>query len=86
MLHTDGVPVTKIAGTSLCPIQATLCEIPPPIRDHKQAIMIFWAWLGIGHPDRNLLWKNIVKQIQQLFDDEITVMINKRQIKFVVRI
>ena len=86
MLHTDGVPITKIAGKSLWPIQATLCEIPPPIRNHKQAIMIFGAWLGNRHPDRKLLWKNIVKQIQQLFDDEITVMINKRQIKFVVRI
>ncbi|CAF3744588.1 unnamed protein product [Rotaria sp. Silwood1] len=86
MLHTDGVPVTKIRGKSLWPIQATLCEIPPPLRDHKQAIMIFGAWLGIHHPDRNLLWKNVVNQIQQLFQDEIIVTINKQQLKYIVRI
>ncbi|CAF0773384.1 unnamed protein product [Rotaria sordida] len=86
MLHTDGAPVTKIKGKSLWPIQATLCEIPPPLRDHKQAIMIFGAWLGIHHPDRNLLWKNVVNQIQQLFKDEIIVTINKQQLKYIVRI
>ncbi|CAF3426754.1 unnamed protein product, partial [Rotaria sp. Silwood2] len=53
--------------------------------DHKQAIMIFGAWLSTRHPDRNLLWTSIVKQIQQLFGDEITVTINRCQVKFIVR-
>ncbi|CAF2859395.1 unnamed protein product [Rotaria sp. Silwood2] len=55
MLHTDGAPVTKFRGKSLWPIQAILCEIPLPIRNHKQAIMIFGAWLSTHHPDRNIL-------------------------------
>ncbi|CAF1385158.1 unnamed protein product [Didymodactylos carnosus] len=86
MLHTDGAPVTKMGGKSLWPIQATICEIPPPLRDHKQATMIFGAWLGSHHPDRNLLWGNIVKQLKELFTEEIKVAINKQQFKFIVRV
>jgi hypothetical protein len=86
MLHIDGAPVTKFGGKSLWPIQATLCEIPPPLRDHKKAVMILAAWLSNRHPDINLLWQNVANQLQQLFNDEITVKIKKRQVQFVVRI
>ena len=77
MLYTDGASITKFGGKSLWPIQAILCEIPPQLRDHKQAIMIFGVWLSTHHPDRNLLWTSIVKQIQQRFGDEITVIVNR---------
>ncbi|CAF4393660.1 unnamed protein product [Didymodactylos carnosus] len=70
----------------LMKILATICEIPPPLRDHKQATMIFGAWLGSHHPDRNLLWGNIVKQLKELFTEEIKVAINKQQFKFIVRV
>lgn len=85
MLHTDGAPITKFNGKSLWPIQATLCEIPPPLRDHKKATMIFGAWLSTRHPDRNLLWMNIVKQIKKLFGNEMIIRINQTPIKFVLR-
>ena len=60
MLYTDGASITKFGGKSLWPIQATLCEIPPQLRDHKQAIMIFGVWLSTRHPDRNLLVQDVV--------------------------
>jgi hypothetical protein len=86
MLHIDGAPISQFGNKSLWPIQGTLCEIPPPLRDHKKAVMIFGAWLGKHHPDINLLWKKIVNQFQKLFDDEIIITINKRPVKFIVRI
>ncbi|CAF0863714.1 unnamed protein product [Didymodactylos carnosus] len=85
LLHTEGAPVAKVNDKSLWPIQATLYEIAPSLRDHKQAIMIFGAWLGIRHPDRNFLWRSIVNQIQQLFKDEIILTINKNHIKSIVK-
>lgn len=86
MLHIDGAPVAKFGGKSLWPIQGTLCEIPPPLRDHKKATMVFAAWLSNRHPDIHLLWKNVVSQLQQFFNDETTVTINKCKRQFVVRI
>ena len=86
MLHTDGAPVTKAQGKSLWPVQATFCEIPPPLRDHHQAVLVFGAWLGNHHPDRNLLWKRIVEEVEQLFKQEIVVNIAHQPVKFVVRV
>lgn len=86
MLHTDGAPVTKFHSKSLWPIQGTFCEIPPPIRDHQKAVLMLGAWLGIHHPDRNLLWTTIVEEIRRLFEEEIVVKVNHRSMKFIVRV
>lgn len=86
MLHTDGAPITKVNGKSLWPVQASLCEIPPPIRDHQHATIVLGAYLGKHHPDRNLLWDQIVNQLQNLFNEELTVTINQNTIRFSVRV
>ena len=37
------------------------------------AVMIFGAWLGGTHPNRDLLWTSIVDQIHDLFNNGITI-------------
>ena len=64
-------PVTKVEGKSLWPIQSTLVEIPAPVRDHMSAVLIFSAWLGGTHSNRDLLWTSIVDQIQNRFKSGI---------------
>ncbi|CAF5183737.1 unnamed protein product, partial [Rotaria magnacalcarata] len=49
MLHADGAPVIKVGGKSLWPIQCTLVEISPPMRDRADATMILGPWLGGTH-------------------------------------
>ncbi|CAF3874898.1 unnamed protein product [Rotaria sp. Silwood1] len=86
MLHTDGAPVTKVGGKSLWPVQCTLVEIPPPLRDRVDATMIFGAWLGGTHPNRDLLWSKIVEQISDLFKNGITIITNAgKNLKFSIR-
>ncbi|CAF2846948.1 unnamed protein product [Rotaria sp. Silwood2] len=86
-LHTDGAPVTKIGAMSLWPVQATILEIPPPVRDHIGAVMVFGAWLGGIHPNRELLWNNIVEQIRLLYKNRIIIKLNDNtKIKFNVRV
>jgi hypothetical protein len=87
MLHTDGAPVTEINGKSLWPVQATILEIPPPVRDHTNAVMVFAAWLGGTHPNRELLWGNIIEQIQDLYKNGIQIKLDDNvKIKFHIRI
>ena len=87
MLHTDGAPVTKVGGKSLWPIQATIMEIPPPVRDHVSAVMVLGAWLGGNHPDRDLLWGDVVDQLRELCKDGITLKLDcQSKIKFNVRV
>ena len=64
LLHTDGAPLIKLGAKSLWPIQGTIVEIAPPIRDYTSAVMIFGAWLGSTYPSRDLLWRRIVEQIK----------------------
>ncbi len=87
ILHTDGAPVTKVGGKSLWPVQCTLVEIPPPIRDHIDTTMIFGAWLGGTHPSRDLLWSKIVEQIHDLFNNGIMITTDAgEKLKFIIRV
>ncbi|CAF3949437.1 unnamed protein product [Rotaria sp. Silwood1] len=87
ILHTDGAPVTKIGGKSLWPVQATILEIPPPIRDHISAVMVFAAWLSGSHSSRELLWNSIVEQIHNLYNNGIIIKLHDNtKIKFNIRI
>ena len=86
MLHTDGAPVTKVGGKSLWPVQCTLAGIPPPVRDRVDATMIFGAWLGDTHPNRDLLWRYIVEQIRDLFRNGITIITDSvEKLRFTIR-
>ncbi|CAF3710089.1 unnamed protein product [Rotaria socialis] len=86
MLHADGAPVTKVGGKSLWPIQCTLVEIPPPMRDRADATMILGAWLGGTHPNRDLLWCYIVQQIHDLFKNGIIISTDAgEKLKFNIR-
>lgn len=64
LLQTDGAPLVKVGTKSLWPIQASIAEIPPPVRDYKSGVIILGAWLGSSHPNRDLLWQKIVQQIK----------------------
>ena len=87
LLHTDGAPVIKIGGKSLWPIQATILEIPPPVRDHIGAVMVLGAWLGGIHPNRELFWNNVVEQIQDLYKNGMVIHSNDNtRIKFNIRV
>ncbi|CAF5057456.1 unnamed protein product, partial [Rotaria magnacalcarata] len=87
MLHTDGAPVTKVGGKSLWPIQCTLVEIPPPLRDFMDATMVLGAWLGGTHPSRDLLWSKIVEQIHELFKTGITITADDgEKVMFAIRV
>ena len=64
LLQTDSAPLVKVGGRSFRAVQATLVEIPPPLRAYYNSTMILDAWLGSTHPNRDLLWQNIVSQIK----------------------
>ncbi|CAF4560337.1 unnamed protein product, partial [Rotaria magnacalcarata] len=76
-----------MGGKSLWPVQATILEFPPPIRDHVSAVMVFGAWLGGSHPNRELLWNSIVDQIKYLYKNGIILKLNDNtKIKFNIRV
>ncbi|CAF4355955.1 unnamed protein product, partial [Rotaria magnacalcarata] len=71
ILHADGAPAVKVNNKSLWPIQATIAEIPVPLRDWKSAVMVFGAWLASTKPPRDSLLILIIIQLQALVNSKI---------------
>ncbi|CAF4307556.1 unnamed protein product, partial [Rotaria magnacalcarata] len=71
ILHTDGAPAVKASKKSIWPVQATIAEIPIPLRDWKSAVMVFGIWLASSKPPRDHLLKPITIQLQKLMESKI---------------
>ncbi|CAF4887098.1 unnamed protein product, partial [Rotaria magnacalcarata] len=71
ILHADGAPAVNVNNKSLWPIQATIAEIPVPLRDWKSAVMVFGAWLASTKPPRDSLLILIIIQLQALVNSKI---------------
>ncbi|CAF5011492.1 unnamed protein product, partial [Rotaria magnacalcarata] len=56
---------------SIWPVQATIAEIPIPLRDWKSAVMVFGIWLASSKPPRDHLLKPITIQLQKLMESKI---------------
>jgi hypothetical protein len=56
---------------SIWPIQATIAEIPVPVRDYKSAVMLFGAWLGATKPPLDSLLMPITTQLEALMGSQI---------------
>ncbi|CAF4261334.1 unnamed protein product, partial [Rotaria magnacalcarata] len=76
ILHSDGAPVIDVTNKSVWPVQATIAEIPPPLRDSKLAVMLFGAWLAATKPPRDCLHAPIVIQLETLMKSGINLKQN----------
>ncbi|CAF1526050.1 unnamed protein product [Rotaria sp. Silwood1] len=69
-------PPDYITNKSVWPVQATIAEIPTPIRDCKSAVMLFGAWLARTKPPRDHLLLPIITQLELLMRSEIILKQN----------
>ena len=53
--------------------QATIVEIPVPVRDWKSAVMVFGVWLASTKPPRDLFLQPIVNQLENLMNSKILI-------------
>jgi hypothetical protein len=56
---------------SVWPIQATISEIPTPVRDYKSAVMLLGVWFERVKPPRDILLIPIVAQLEALMSSAI---------------
>ncbi|CAF1137226.1 unnamed protein product [Rotaria sordida] len=69
-------PPDHITSKSVWPVQATIAEIPTPVRDYKSAVMLFGAWLAKTKPPRDHLLLPIITQLELLMRSEIILKQN----------
>ncbi|CAF1649688.1 unnamed protein product, partial [Didymodactylos carnosus] len=49
------------------------CLLLTSVESYKLTVIVLAAWLGGVKPDRNLLWNNIVEQIQNVMKSGIQI-------------
>lgn len=67
---------------SLWPVQATIAEIPVPLRDWKSAVMVYGVWLAPSKPPRDRLLRPIIVQLQNLMKSKILLKQTNGKIGF----
>uniref|UniRef100_A0ABD2XFI0 Uncharacterized protein n=1 Tax=Trichogramma kaykai TaxID=54128 RepID=A0ABD2XFI0_9HYME len=79
VFNSDGSPVFKSSSYSIWPIQISLNEIPPEIRQKKT---ITWAlWFGKNKPNMNTFMGVFVNYINVYSKEGITCTIKSKQMK-----
>ncbi|CAF0877792.1 unnamed protein product [Adineta ricciae] len=88
LLSTDGKPIikSKKTQTSVWPILSFLAEIPPPLREHINNILLLGLWHSPTTPPSSLLLNKIVDNIKLLIATGINIAQNDQLIQFSVTV
>ncbi|CAF3413525.1 unnamed protein product [Rotaria socialis] len=78
ILGSDGKPTFKSSKTSVWPVLCTIAEIPPPIRDYQQNVMLFGLYHSPVGPTAESLLGKIVKAIERLRRTGLTIDLGAR--------
>ncbi|CAF2041896.1 unnamed protein product [Rotaria magnacalcarata] len=78
ILGSDGKPTFKSSKTSAWPVLCTIAEIPPPIRDYQQNVMLFGLYHSPVGPTAESLLGKIVKAIERLRRTGLTIDLGAR--------
>ncbi|CAF1547775.1 unnamed protein product, partial [Didymodactylos carnosus] len=71
---------------NLWPLQAIIVEIPVPVREWKNAVMLFACRLSTSKPDRERFLNLVVKQIERLIVTGIRIRNSRDHIMYNVRV
>ncbi|CAM4771130.1 unnamed protein product [Rotaria magnacalcarata] len=66
ILSTDGKPTTKNSRSSMWPVIATIAEIPLPIREYKENVVLLGLWHSPKSPSVEILLGRIMENINKL--------------------
>ncbi|CAF2109542.1 unnamed protein product [Rotaria magnacalcarata] len=88
MISTDGKPMikSKRTKTSIWPVMSFLVEIPPPIREDLNNMLLLGLWHGPVTPPSSLLLDKIVDNIKLLITTGINIYINNKMMHFMVNV
>ncbi|CAF3953082.1 unnamed protein product [Rotaria sordida] len=88
MLSTDGKPLikSKQSKTSVWPVISFLVEIPPPLREYFNNIVLLGLWHSPVTPPCSLLLDKIVNNIKLLMATGINIYLNNKMIHFSINV
>ena len=78
MLYSDGVQLAN-NNRHFWPVFATIVELPLIIRDSIKSKMIAGTWYGKKKPTSDILFSNLVTEINYLRNNGISFVINNKK-------
>ena len=85
IVHTDGAPLVKLSKQSLWPCFASLVELPPPIRDYQNNIIVLAMWSSRIKPDPNVFLKETIEELTYLVENGTSIFIGDVEFRISVR-
>jgi hypothetical protein len=85
IIHTDGAPLIKSSKQSLWPCFASLVELPPPIRDYQENIVVLALWASRSKPDPNVFLHETIDELKELIANGTSIFIHDKEYHIVFR-
>jgi Transposase family tnp2 len=79
IVHTDGAPLIKLSKQNLWPCFASLVELPPPVREYQENIVVMALWSSRIKPDPDIFLRETIDELKNLNINGITLFINDRE-------
>lgn len=76
ILHTDGAPLVKLSKQSLWPCFGSIVELPPPVREYQQNIIVLALWSSTIKPDPNIFLYESIEELKHLLDNGTSIFID----------
>ena len=83
ILYTDGVQLTK-NNKHFWPVILSIVELPKNIRDTKRNKVIAGCWYGCSKPTSDILFQNLIKELDTIKNKGVNININGKDIKYFV--
>ncbi|CAF1117438.1 unnamed protein product [Didymodactylos carnosus] len=65
MIHIDGAPIVRWTKKQTWPVTASICEIPPYLRENQNNILLLAIWNGPIKPPIDLLLSEILQSLKK---------------------
>lgn len=85
IVHTDGSPLVKSSKQSLWPCFASLVELPPPIRDYQENIVVMALWASRSKPEPNVFLHETIDELKELIANGTSIFIHDKEYHVVFR-
>lgn len=85
MVHSDGAPLVKLSKQSLWPCFASIVELPPPVREYYNNIVVLALWSSRVKPDPDVFLKETIEELKYLVKNGTSILIDDVEFQIVVR-
>lgn len=79
VIHADGAPLVRSTRMALWPLFASVVELPPPIREYQENIIVLALWASIEKPNIQIFLDSTIKSMKTLMNDGYSVIIDNKE-------